>query len=330
MIPGAVLLVLSVFLMSITSGYVQYMYLHGILGGIGSGMLFSPAISVLAHYFSRKLPLVIGVVFAGGSAGAAVLSIMLDRLLNFSEVSFGWSMRILGFIMMTILIFACVLVKEGRPPCGASSRSLIPYARNRRPSGGKLYDQYWFTVLALTFLFVGLRLPFATFITFAADFGISTEMSYFLTLYIAAGSYFGQLTTGALANKLGVYTILAGEALACSILHFCWLKVKPDFGLYVFVVVFGFILGSVLSLMCTVTAQMAPTPSHVGRYVGMAMAVTSIPACIGASTTSSKNLKFAEISAGVLGLVISFTCLAYSAVITKLPEPETQARENEG
>lgn len=48
---------------------------------------------------------------SGSSLGGVIWPIVADQLLNKHDVSFGWTMRIVGFIMIPLAIFASLTIR---------------------------------------------------------------------------------------------------------------------------------------------------------------------------------------------------------------------------
>lgn len=56
----------------------------------------------------------LGIVVMGSSIGGVILPIMLIHLIP--EVGFGWAIRICGFLILALLIFANLVVRSRIPP----------------------------------------------------------------------------------------------------------------------------------------------------------------------------------------------------------------------
>ena len=70
----------------------------GLLTGIGSSLSFNVVGSLPAQYFNRKRGLANGIVFACGGLGGAVISFLLDGLIQ--AMGTAWTFRVLGFITL--------------------------------------------------------------------------------------------------------------------------------------------------------------------------------------------------------------------------------------
>ena len=86
---------------------------------------------------------------AGSCVGAVVFPIILAKLLDETDIGFGWSVRICAFVMLPFLIFSSVAIRERLPP--RATKFLLLDA----------FKQPLFVVLvaASFFLFVGMFIP---------------------------------------------------------------------------------------------------------------------------------------------------------------------------
>lgn len=66
---GLFIFVLSLELLSLSTDYWSVFLTQGLLQGIGTGMLFTPALSCTSQYFDKHRGLALGVVAAGSSVG---------------------------------------------------------------------------------------------------------------------------------------------------------------------------------------------------------------------------------------------------------------------
>src|SRR3984957_18735820 len=71
--------------------YYQHFLAQGLCGGIGMGMMLVPALTAPSQYFRARRAVATGFVMAGGSLGAVVKPLILNRL--FFSAGFGWAVR---------------------------------------------------------------------------------------------------------------------------------------------------------------------------------------------------------------------------------------------
>jgi len=124
--PSALLYILSVFLTSICTKYWHFVLAQGILGGASMGLTMAPVMSAVGHYFNKKRGAAMGLAISGSSLGGIVFPIMLGKLLYKPNLSFGWTIRISGFIMLALIAPACVAIRARLPR--RKGRFVIPAA----------------------------------------------------------------------------------------------------------------------------------------------------------------------------------------------------------
>lgn len=66
---GAILQLLGIFMMSLSTKWYQLLLSQGVLTGIGGGIFFCPSMGLIATYFSNKRALAVGIASTGNSVG---------------------------------------------------------------------------------------------------------------------------------------------------------------------------------------------------------------------------------------------------------------------
>jgi MFS family permease len=69
LILGSFLLVFGLMMVSISTEYYQIFLAQSICVGLGMGFLFTPGITVVTTYFSRKQSVALGIAATGGGLG---------------------------------------------------------------------------------------------------------------------------------------------------------------------------------------------------------------------------------------------------------------------
>lgn len=110
---GSAFYLAGIFGMAESSRFWQFMVTYGILGGAGSAILSTVAISVLGHWFDKRKGLATGIVILGGSLGGVVFPLALRPM--FEEIGWSWSIRALGFFI-TILVGLGLFTVRSRAP----------------------------------------------------------------------------------------------------------------------------------------------------------------------------------------------------------------------
>lgn len=247
------------------------MLVFGVLGGLGTSLLFTPAISSIGHFFLVKRGNATGIAAAGGSLGGVIFPLMLQSL--FPKVGFAWATRVVGFIYIGLLVIANLLIRARLPP---------------RPGGSVLPDFTIFrdSAFALTTVGVffeewGLFIPISYLTSYALSSGaMSQSFAYNLIAILNAGSCLGRWAPGYLADKLGRFNTMVLAVIICGVSTLAiWLPAtilsgptgqngdaQTILGLTVtFSLLFGFASGSNISLTPVCVGQLCDTEEY-GRY----------------------------------------------------------------
>jgi MFS family permease len=113
-IVGVTLQVLGIFLMSISTQYWHFILTQGVLNGVGSGIFFTPTMGVVAQWFTRRRSIALGIASTGNSAGSMIYPIIVQKLLP--QLGFPWTVRVLGFLNLGLLMLVIVFMKPRLPP----------------------------------------------------------------------------------------------------------------------------------------------------------------------------------------------------------------------
>jgi len=256
---------------SICTGYYQFLLAQGILGGVSMGMTMAPAMAATGQYFNKKRGAAMGLAVAGSSLGGIVWPIALGKMLNNPNLTFGWSIRISGFIMLALIAPACAAIRARLPP--RKGTFFLPEAFTN--------VQFLGVVGSTALMMLGLFLPFFYLPTFAVENGMSTELASYIIAILNAASFFGRVIPGVLGDKLGRYNAFSAAALSSGVLLICMQWLKSNASIIVFSALYGFCSGAIVSGMSVVLSQVPKDPREIGTYMGMGMATVAIAALVG-------------------------------------------------
>ena len=264
----------------------------------------APGMAAIGQYFNKKRGAAMGVAVAGSSLGGVILPIALNNMLYNPRLGFEWTVRILGFIMIAILIPSAVAIRARLPP--RKNNFFLPSA----------FKGVHFSLLtgAMFLAIIGVFTPLFYLPTYAVEHGMSTRLALYLTAIVNAASFFGRVIPGITADKVGRLNMFVAAALCTGILGICWQRITTNGGLIVFAVLYGFCSGAVVSLMSVCFAQVPKNPQEIGTYMGMAMFFVSFAALIGppingALVTRYRSFDQAATFSGVLIIAGSFLVL---------------------
>ncbi|KAH6847428.1 major facilitator superfamily domain-containing protein [Chaetomium sp. MPI-CAGE-AT-0009] len=253
--------------------YYQIILTYSVLGGLGGAMLNSPAYGAIAHFFNARRGLATGIASTAGGVGGVVFPVLLRELLP--NVGFGWSCRILAFIMLGLAIPSNLFIKTRLPPArGPDGR---PKVQSVWPDFTVFKDaRFAFASIGIFFMEWGLFIPLTYIVSYAAANGQDATESYLLLSYLNAGSVLGRVLPGFLADRLGRFNVIIVTITLCVITVLAlWLPAgTSEAVLIVYAVLFGFASGSNLGLVPVCLGQLCDHRQY-GRLYSTAMMVAS-------------------------------------------------------
>ncbi|CEJ91557.1 hypothetical protein VHEMI07259 [[Torrubiella] hemipterigena] len=264
---GVVLQVFGIFMTSLCTEYWQIFLAQAVCLGIGNGLTFCPALAVLAQYFKKNRAFAVGLAAAGAAVGGLVYPVLINRLIFHQNVTFGWTLRAMGLIML-ITYIPCVIWFQPRLPPTRLTAWTDTSAFTDAP--------FMFFSLSMFLNFWGLYFAFFFLGTFARDkIGVSEPMN--LVMVLNGVGILGRVLPTIIADRwTGMLNLVIPISVICSVVVFCWIAVVSATGLYVFAVVYGLLAASLQALLPAVATTMTPDPSKTGTRVGMILGFVSL------------------------------------------------------
>ncbi len=236
--------------------------------GIGMSFVAWPSVGVVGRHLPHKRGLALGLVVGGSSIGGVIWPIMLDRMLAMEALGFPWTIRIIGFTMLALLLISTATISEPKDvhktaersnersisPSSATNATKDMEATDPAPPGIKEQHKMDFAILRnKSFLFLcagiavaylGLFGPFFFVSSYATlhDYA-SDSMAFYLISMLNASSLLGRVLPGILADKYGHFNLCILALFASAIIAFCWTAVHGLGGLIVFSIAYGFASG---------------------------------------------------------------------------------------
>jgi MFS family permease len=273
--PASITYLCAMMALSLCQTYWQIMLIQGLLMGGVSGFMQFPAFAAVSQYFEKNRAGALGLVVSGSSIGGIVIPIALSKLLNSSSLGFGWSVRILGFIILPLIAFACVTVKARIPPRKSNFWLISAYKSPR----------FIILITALFFMFFGMLTPMFYLPTYAVTRGVSSTLSGDLLSILNAASTFGRIIMGIFADKYGRFNLFALGGVVTGTIVCCMDSATSTAGLIMFAIAFGFSSGSIISGATTSFSICPDDARDIGTYMGMGMAISGLGGLIGPPIT---------------------------------------------
>lgn len=168
---GTVVYIFGLMMTSLATQYYEIFLAQSICAGIASSACFNASMTSVVSWFFRRRAAAFGIMASGSSLGGFVMPIMIEKLIP--KIGFGWTMRVVAFIFLALLLIACATVKSRLPP---------------RPKPLVLWDYVggfteapYALVLAGNFMFYwGMFVPYNYILLQARDAGMSEELIDYL------------------------------------------------------------------------------------------------------------------------------------------------------
>jgi len=269
---GTFLVTFGMMMTSLSTEYYQIFLAQGVVVGLGAGCLFVPSVAVASQYFTTRRALAVGITASGGSVGGVLYPIIFHQLVP--TVGFGWATRVIGFIVLATLLVSLALIRP-RVKQAAHARALLDFSAFRSPA-------FNIFTLAIFLYFIGLYFPFFYITAWAeTQLGTDPDLAFYLFSILNAGSVFGRLIPGLLADKIGSLNVIIPCTLMTAVLGFAWIGIDSFAGLVVFALLYGFSSGACVSLPPTIVAGIAPEMGKIGTWMGMCFTFAGLGLLIG-------------------------------------------------
>ncbi|THY20214.1 MFS monocarboxylate transporter [Aureobasidium pullulans] len=278
---GSIGALFAIFMVSLCEEYYQFFLAQALVFGVSSAFLLVPSLSTLTKYFKKNRALGMGIVVAGSSTGGVIWPIILDQFLNHTTLGFGWTIRIVAFIMLPLLAISCLLV---RVPVLAklqqNEKDTAPAVKSKADLSIVKSPAFLLCCAGLAIANLGMFSPFFYVSSYAAFLHMSTSFTFYLVSIVNGASFFGRILPGILADRYGCFNLLFCAALTSGIVAFCWTGATSVAGVMVWALAYGFASGAIMSLQTACISRLA-TPETMGTAMGMAMGSIALMALFG-------------------------------------------------
>ncbi|PFH48581.1 hypothetical protein AMATHDRAFT_65048 [Amanita thiersii Skay4041] len=264
---GTLLYIFSMFMLSLVKPqhYYQNFLAQGVGMGIGMGLMFLPAITIVSHWFRARRSLAMGLVVSGSSLGGCLYPIMLNNIFRSSEtVGFPWAVRSVAFLDLGVLIIANILMRTRLPPKRAGGHGAVMKEI--------LTDLPYMTFVVGTFLlFWGVFVPFFYLQLYAAKHMVLPNITRYSITMMNAASLVGRIVPNHLADMYGLFNVLIPSAMVCGALVFALIGATNVAGVVIFALLYGFFSGGVIALATPAATKFVTHQdlSDVGIRVGL-------------------------------------------------------------
>ena len=111
-IAGSLVSAVSIFASSYSTSLTMLLITYGVLGGVGLGLMYTPAVVTVGQYFSRRLNLATGISVCGSGAGTFAFAPIASALIS----SYGWrgSNRVMAAFCLLCSLLGIIMAPNTR------------------------------------------------------------------------------------------------------------------------------------------------------------------------------------------------------------------------
>lgn len=271
-ISGSLIFIFCSFMLSLTEPhqYYQVILSHGLGIGLGAGLVYLPSLGIVSHYFKKKTPVVLGIVSTGGSLGATLHPIMINRLIG--SLGFHDAVRINAAMNAVLLVVANLVIKTRLPP---------------RPPTKRLFKKIFFdlpydaALLGGILMLIGLYFPIFFIQLNSVVHGVDSNLALYTVSIIQAASTFGRILPQMTLRFIPLPWLLVFCTGANAVLIFTFETVQNLAGTICFSLLYGFFSGAALSLIPPALAMFATDVTEVGSRIGFGLLLGALGALVG-------------------------------------------------
>ncbi|KAF2703404.1 MFS general substrate transporter, partial [Pleomassaria siparia CBS 279.74] len=271
-IPGVLISSLGIMMTSLCSQYWQIFLAQGVMNGIGCGLQFSPAMSLITTYFNKNRSLAVAIAASGSATGGLVFPTIARQLLP--KIGFSWTLRVMAFLILVLGACYCSILKPRLPP-RRSGPLLEPSAFKELP--------YTLYVIGMFFVYAGQYFPFYYVGAYAVEvIGVPYSTSVNLLMIMNGVGVVGRLIPSFLADrKFGPQNTLIPFAFASALVLYCWTEVKTEKGLYAWAIIYGLCSAGFQGLFPSALSSLTKDMNKVGVRNGMGFSIVGIASLTG-------------------------------------------------
>ncbi|KAJ5090053.1 hypothetical protein N7532_008737 [Penicillium argentinense] len=273
-VVGSFLTVFGMMMTSLATEYYQVLLAQGFCVGLGGGIAYIPALTVVSTSFTTKRPIAIGIASIGSSVGAVIFPVMFRQLQP--KIGFPWAVRCIAFVSLLMGIVACIILCR-RPGQKSRARSLIDWTAFREPS-------YMLFSVSLTCVMLAYYVP----IFYVASYGrvvvhTTTSLSFYMVAIVNGSSVFGRVVPYLLVAYVKPIAILIFCVTASAIAMFTWIAVSEVAGFIVWACYWGILSGVLVTAPTSIVAHpvFCSSPNWMGTRLGMMWGISSFGALAG-------------------------------------------------
>jgi OFA family oxalate/formate antiporter-like MFS transporter len=236
MVFCGIMMCLGYLLSSRVTNLWQFFLTYGVIEAIGMSGIFGIGSAMVAKWFTRKPGFPMGIIASGSGLGTLLLVPASERLVN--AVEWSQSFVIIGIAAGVLMVASALFLHN--PPAVLQSDGNVRI----KPAGVSLGEaikdsRLWLMMASFLLFFFGTQMVLVHIVNYATDVGIDPLQAATFVSVIGLVSIAGRLSTGVVAEKIGLYRSLILMCVSMMIAFIILIFSRSPWTFYVFAVFIG-------------------------------------------------------------------------------------------
>ncbi len=300
----------------------QFFLTYAVIEAIGMSGIFGIGTALVTRWFTKNLGFALGIVASGSGLGTFLIVPAAERLV--SQVKLSSAFFAIGIAAGSLMLIGALLLRPPREHEVAPARDAAK--RAGASLGQALRDtRLYLTMAAFLLFFFGTQIIMVHLVNYATDAGIDPLVAATFVGIIGVASIASRLSTGVIAEKVGLYRSLVAMCLFLALAFVLLLFTRSTWSFYLFAVLFSIPYGGEVTQM----------PLVIGRYFGtqsMAtlMGMTVFAAGLGGALGPWLAGKIFDLTSNYNGAFIMGAAIAAASMAVILLLRRQDARTTQG
>jgi MFS transporter, OFA family, oxalate/formate antiporter len=300
-------------LSSQVSALWQFFLSYAIVEAIGVSGIFGIGSAIASRWFTRHRGLALGIVASGSGLGTLLIVPATERLV--SAVQWSQTFIIVGIAAGILMVGGALFLRE--PPQLAKTTT-----DEEKPSatlGRAIKDRrFWLVMVCFLLFLFATQMVLVHLINYATDIGIDPLVAATFISVIGAVSIIGRLSTGVIAEKIGLYKSLVLICICLGLSFILLLFTRSVWSFYIFAVIFGLAYGGEVTQIPLSIARFFGT-RIMATLMGVTLFITGLGGAAGPwiagkiyDVTASYNWAF------IIGVAASALCIVMVGLLKRV------------
>ncbi|MDP7428814.1 MAG: MFS transporter [Alphaproteobacteria bacterium] len=239
-----------------SEGPVSLLLVHAVLLGLlGNGVMFSPLVANVTHWFQRYRGVAVAIVISGQSVGGVIW----PPLFRYVMENYGWrqSYFLFGLLALAAMLPMCLIFR--RPPPLAEVAATAPAGGEEgRVLGFKPNLVLGLLSLAIIGCCVAMAMPMVHVVAHASDLGHPTARAAEMLAVLLACGTASRIGFGALCDRIGSLRTLFISASLQAITLTLFTMAESLGALYLVAALFGLSFGGIVPTYTMIIRDLYP------------------------------------------------------------------------